>query len=177
MIQDLYQKALKFAGEKHAHQKVPGTEANYLLHISSVAMEILLAYTHAPTFDLALAIQAAILHDVLEDTDTDYQEVQELFGDRVAKAVSALTKNTDLPTKREQMLDSLKRINQGEKETGIVKLADRITNLQKPPAHWSKEKAHAYREEAKLIVETLVGKNDYLHQRLLACIDAYRKFL
>ena len=40
MIQSIYQKAMKFAGEKHASQKVPGSNANYLLHLSNVAMEI-----------------------------------------------------------------------------------------------------------------------------------------
>ena len=45
MNQELYQKAMKFAGEKHKDQKVPGTNSNYLLHISNVAMEILVAYS------------------------------------------------------------------------------------------------------------------------------------
>lgn len=177
MIQEIYQKALKFAGEKHAHQKVPGTQANYLLHISSVAMEVLVAYNQKPDFDLTLAVQAAILHDVIEDTDTDYDEVKQAFGERVALAVSALTKNTHLPSKKEQMMDSLNRINQVEKEAGIVKLADRITNLQQPPAHWTKEKAKSYREEAKMIAQVLVGKNEYLHQRLLSQIERYRQYV
>ena len=49
-IQELYQKAMKFAGEMHHEQKVPGTNANYLLHISNVAMEVLMAYAHKPDF-------------------------------------------------------------------------------------------------------------------------------
>ncbi|MEM8891118.1 MAG: bifunctional (p)ppGpp synthetase/guanosine-3',5'-bis(diphosphate) 3'-pyrophosphohydrolase, partial [Bacteroidota bacterium] len=58
--------------------------------------------------------------------------------------------------------------NASEKEAGIVKLADRITNLQGPPYHWSKEKAASYREEAKLILDSLKGKNAYLESRLAA---------
>lgn len=177
MIQEIYQKALKFAGEKHAHQQVPGSSANYLLHISSVAMEVLIAHSEKPDFDLELAVQAAILHDVIEDTDTDYEEVKEVFGERVALAVAALTKDTHLSSKHEQMADSLQRINQVEKEAGIVKLADRITNLQHPPPHWSQAKASAYREEAKMIAEALGEKNEYLHQRLRTQIDKYCKFL
>ncbi|MEM8891119.1 MAG: HD domain-containing protein [Bacteroidota bacterium] len=141
MIQEIYQKAMKFAGEKHAHQQVPGSQANYLLHISNVAMEVLQAHAAEANFDLELAVQVAILHDTIEDTDATFEEVGEHFGERVAKSVSALSKDKHLPSKKEQMEDSLKRLNASEKEAGIVKLADRITNLQGPPYHWSKEKA------------------------------------
>lgn len=177
MIQEIYQKAMRFAGEKHAHQQVPGTQANYLLHISNVAMEVLQAHAAEANFDLALAIQAAILHDTIEDTDATFEEVAEHFGERVANSVSSLSKNTSLPDKKEQMLDSLQRLNTSEKEAGIVKLADRITNLQSPPKHWSKEKAANYREEAKLILSILSGKNDYLESRLEAKIEAYKQYL
>ncbi|MEZ4979940.1 MAG: hypothetical protein R2772_11695 [Chitinophagales bacterium] len=58
MTQGVYQKALRFAGEKHRNQKVPGTQANYLLHISNVAMEILLAYQNGDKFDLDFAYKS-----------------------------------------------------------------------------------------------------------------------
>ena len=74
------------------------------------------------------------------------------------------------------MLDSLQRINELEKEVGIVKLADRITNLQAPPSHWTPKKIAIYHEEAKLIATVLSNKNDYLHQRLLAKIENYQQY-
>ena len=55
----------------------------------------------------------------------------------------------------------------------MVKIADRITNLQKPPIHWSKEKIIKYCEEAKLISITLNNKNDYLNKRLESKIKEY----
>ena len=67
MTQELYQEAMSFAGEKHSEQLVPGTTSNYLLHISNVAMEVLIAYNYAKDFDIDFAIQIAILHDTLED--------------------------------------------------------------------------------------------------------------
>jgi len=73
------------------------------------------------------------------------------------------------------MNDSLARINILEKEVGLVKIADRITNLQTPPQHWTKEKTHKYWEEAKLISISLQGKNEYLHQRLNKKIKEYEK--
>lgn len=176
MIQETYQTALKFAGEKHANQKVPGTNANYLLHISNVAMEVLMAYNEKKDFDLDLAIQLAILHDTIEDTSATFDELKEAFGEDVAIGVQALTKNSDIPDKKARMLDSLERINRLRKEVGMVKLADRITNLQQPPNHWSSEKIAAYGEEAKLIAQTLTNKNDYLENRLNAKIDAYQRY-
>lgn len=177
MIQELYQKAIRFAGEKHSEQKMPGSNANYLQHISNVAMEILVAYSYSRDFDIHLAIQMAILHDVIEDTNATYDELRERFGQSVANGVLALTKKEGLLSKREQMQDSLKRINELQPEVGMVKLADRITNLQQPPHYWDKEKIAAYREEAKFIVKELTEKNDYLHNRLLLKIEAYSETL
>ncbi|WP_321516021.1 HD domain-containing protein [Marinifilum fragile] len=177
MTQEIYQRALKFAGEKHKDQKVPGTNSNYLLHLSNVAMEILMAHSTEQNFDVDFAIQLAILHDTIEDTDTEFGELKETFGDRVAQGVLALTKNVNLPSKKEQMLDSLSRINQLEKEVGMVKLADRITNLQEPPHYWTNEKIEKYRKEAELISETLVNKNDYLNKRLESKIEEHKQYL
>ncbi len=177
MTQEIYQKAMKFAGEKHCDQLYPGSTANYLLHIANVSMEIFLAYQNAPDFDLDQAIQLAILHDVIEDTDTDYQEVKTRFGVPIADGVLALTKDETLSGKAEKMADSLERINRCAKEVGMVKLADRISNLQKPPHYWSQQKITNYREEAKTILMALTDKNEYLQNRLAQKIEDYKSFL
>lgn len=177
MIQEIYQKAMKYAGEQHKDQKVPGTESNYLLHLSNVAMEVMMAYNVSADFDLRYAIQLAILHDTIEDTNSTFKEIKELFGKEVAEGVQALTKNKDLRTKESQMLDSLNRIANQEKEVGIVKLADRITNLQKPPSHWSKDKVLNYSIEAKLISERLKDNNEYLSARIAYKIQEYKAYL
>ena len=80
MKQELYQTAMKFAGEKHHQQKMKGCNANYLLHISNVAMEVIVAYYANKNFDINLAVQMAILHDVIEDTSCDYEELEQTFG-------------------------------------------------------------------------------------------------
>ncbi|WP_425659233.1 HD domain-containing protein [Tenacibaculum ascidiaceicola] len=177
MTQELYQKAIKFAGEKHKDQKVPGTNSNYLLHISNVAMEIILAHNAANNFDLNYAVQLALLHDTLEDTDTDFSELLNMFGEKVAIGVQALTKNKNLDSKKEKMTDSLNRINKLEKEVGMVKLADRITNLQEPPKHWKKDKIQHYLSEAIVINKALNNKNEYLNKRLENKITEYKKYV
>jgi len=171
-IQSLYQETIKFAAHHHSQQKIPGTELPYLVHLSNVAMEILIASEKSADFQLALAIPVALLHDCLEDTETTLEELTDHFGKEVAEGVLALTKNSALE-KNERMSDSLKRIKQQPKEIWAVKLADRITNLQTPPAHWSDEKIKKYKAEALLILNELHDGNRYLAQRLKEKITSY----
>lgn len=177
-IQTLYQEAILFAAGKHGEkqQLIPGTNLPYVVHLSNVAMEILLASAHTAQFNLALAIQAALLHDVLEDTATAWEEVEGTFGLEVAHAVLALTKNESL-SKEQRMSDSLVRIKQQSPEVWAVKLADRITNLQPPPAYWDKAKRLQYQAEARLIWNELKEGNDFLANRLLAKIEEYTNYI
>ena len=110
-VQTLYQGALKFATAKHLEkdQKVPGTDLPYVVHLSNVAMEIIIAASNSNNFNLGFAVQVALLHDTLEDTSTDFRELENKFGVEIAKAVSALTKNSELP-KEQRIPDSLTRI-------------------------------------------------------------------
>src|ERR1017187_6386526 len=105
--QTLYQEAIKFATAKHLEQeqKVPGTDLPYVVHLSNVAMEIIIASFNSNNFNVGFAVQVALLHDTIEDTSTDFGELENKFGVEIAKAVSALTKNKELP-KKQQMQDS-----------------------------------------------------------------------
>ena len=176
--QTLYQTAIKFATLKHVaiNQKVPGTDLPYVVHLSNVAMEVMMANANTENFNVALAIQAALLHDTIEDTDTTFSEVEENFGLDVANAVMALTKNESLP-KEEQMMDSLQRIKKMPHEVWAVKLADRITNLQAPPSQWDNAKKKKYRAEAQIILDELASGNVFLADRLQMLIEDYRKYI
>lgn len=177
-IQSLYQKAVKFATAKHLEQdqKVPGTNLPYVVHLSNVAMEILIAGSSTTNFDIEFAVQVALLHDTIEDTGSSYEELERLFGKAVAEAVSALSKNEDLP-KEEQMKECLVRIKKLEPEVSAVKMADRITNLQPPPTYWDKGRRIKYAEEAKMILSELKDYNDYLAKRLELKIQEYRNYI
>ena len=128
-------------------------------------MEVLMANANTENFNVALAIQAALLHDTIEDTDTTFAEVEKNFGTEVAHAVLTLTKNQALP-KEQQMMDSLNRIKKLHVEVWAVKLADRITNLQPPPSHWDNEKKKKYHIEAQFILDELGMGNLFLAKRL-----------
>ncbi|MCW8889157.1 MAG: HD domain-containing protein [Sedimenticola sp.] len=173
--QDKYIAAWNFSTASHNGQLLPGTDLPYINHIANVAMEVMSAIARQPTLDEPnLSIQCALLHDTLEDTEVTYDELVTRFGASVSEGVLALTKNKQLPTKQEQMADSLARIQQQSHEIWIVKLADRITNLHTPPGHWSKEKIRAYRAEAITILDTLGASHEHLAERLKSKIDAYQ---
>lgn len=177
-IQSVYQQTIKFAASKHAekNQTISGTNLPYVVHLSNVAMEILTAYQNAANFKLDFALKLALLHDTLEDTSTTFDEISKMFGVDIAYGVSALTKNDILP-KSERMLDSLNRIKVLSKEVWIVKLADRITNLQEPPKNWDTLKKMNYRHEAILILQLLKGGNLFLEERLNKKIAEYENYI
>ena len=170
--QDGYLKALRFAAKAHGTQTVPGTTLPYLSHVALVTMEVIAALRTESTHDQELAVQCALLHDVVEDTPTTIAQVRAVFGAAVADGVAALSKNKALP-KEQQLPDSLKRIQGQPSEIWIVKLADRITNLQPPPAHWSREKIAQYRDEAVQIHGCLKQASPLLAGRLLQKIEVY----
>lgn len=179
---DLFTKAWNFASLKHSGQTYGGAEEgvqmDYLTHIGNVVMEVTWCLQHtANKYDANLAIQCAVLHDTLEDTNATYDEIVLLFGQVVADGVLALTKYKDLSGKEEQMLDSLQRIIQQPPEIGIVKLADRISNLYQPPYYWTQEKIKSYIVESERILEKLVQSDQLLIERLRQKIRLYKKFI
>src|ERR1043165_7588636 len=80
--------ALEFAANKHRDRRRKGIEATpYEKHVISVAT--VLAVEGGISDEVLLV--AAILHDTLEDTDTEFVEPQQIFGPRVAALVSEVT--------------------------------------------------------------------------------------
>lgn len=174
--QEEYIKAYKFAAHKHQGQKFPGTKISYIMHLSFVSMEMIAALNEEKERDGNLAIQCAILHDTVEDTNTTFEELETEFGLPVANGVLALSKDSSLD-KSVQMHDSLQRIKKQPKEIWMVKLADRITNLQAPPGYWKQDKIIRYREEAVYIYDALKDASPFLAARLASKIEGYKLFI
>jgi (p)ppGpp synthase/HD superfamily hydrolase len=170
--QEGYLETVRFAAQAHAGQTVPGTNLPYLLHVTLVGMEVIAALRTESDRDQELAVRCALLHDIVEDTPATVDQLRAAFGPAVANGVSALSKNKALPKDR-RLEDSLHRIREQPAEIWMVKLADRITNLQPPPAHWSAEKIALYREEAIFIHASLKDASPALATRLSQKIAAY----
>jgi len=174
--QEKYISAYRFAAEAHQGQLLPGTDLPYIMHISRVSMEIIAALSLEIGLDGNLAVQCSLLHDVVEDTTVTSDELTDRFGIIVSRGVQALSKNKKLG-KHLQMADCLRRIQEQPREVWMVKLADRIDNLQPPPGDWTAEKRAAYKKEAELIHEALCPASDILADRLMAKIHSYERYL
>jgi (p)ppGpp synthase/HD superfamily hydrolase len=169
-----YVAALRFAAERHHAQRVPDTELPYVVHVVSVAAEVIAAL--APGDDADLAIGCALLHDTIEDTGATHAELVARFGAAIADGVLALSKDPALAVPL-RMADSLRRIAAAPREVAMVKLADRITNLAPPPRGWSADKRRAYRDEAIEIADALGAASAALAARLRARIAGYAAYL
>ena len=86
-------RAASFSARKHHGQTRADNVTPYFSHVARVTL--ILAHVFGCYDEEVLA--AALLHDTIEDTATDYDEVAELFGERVADYVVTLTKNVMLP--------------------------------------------------------------------------------
>jgi len=176
--QEKYLKALNFAAKAHGEQKTPNG-VSYMTHLASVSMEIISACqkSELKLEQTDLAITVALLHDTIEDTDVTYDDIYKEFGADVAEAVDALTKDKTLESKKDQMAASINNILTQPYEVQMVKLADRISNMQKPPESWDSLKILNYQKEAKFILSCLKNSNVYLSQRLEDKINEYTIYI
>lgn len=179
---DAWLETWRFAADAHQGQSLPGSALPYVVHVGAVAMEVCSAITlraqqGEPVAQPDLAVRVALLHDVLEDTATPRQVLVDRFGAAVVDGIAALSKNAKVGDKAAQMRDSLDRITAQPPEIWMVKLADRITNLQAPPHTWDPAKIARYRDEAREIHERLGSACAVLGPRLAAKIDAYGQYV
>ena len=139
-------KAYVFARDSHAGVKRLSGEP-YIIHPVRV-LEFLMVLTPD-----AASMQAALLHDVIEDTPVTYEDVLEKFGEEVAELCEGLVKVSKVRfTGEERQLETLKKtfLAMGKDLRVIfIKLADRIHNIQTLHYHPKRDKA------ARIANETL----------------------
>ncbi|MBM4108844.1 MAG: bifunctional (p)ppGpp synthetase/guanosine-3',5'-bis(diphosphate) 3'-pyrophosphohydrolase [Phycisphaerae bacterium] len=120
----LWQDASAFASRAHRHHLRKDGRTPYASHCFRVALT--LRHVFACEDETALAI--ALLHDTIEDTNTDYDDLLANFGPEVADGVAALTKNKSLPEfAREEEYDQ--RLARADWRSLVVKLADAFDNF------------------------------------------------
>ena len=129
----MIQKAFEFANEAHKGVRRRSGEP-YILHPIAVAKIVVsnigLGYK---------SIIAALLHDVVEDTDYTVDDLRSLFGDKVATLVEGLTKiktvldNEDKAEQKSMQAENFKRILltlNDDVRVVLIKLADRLHNCR-----------------------------------------------
>ena len=125
---EVLDKAYRFAEQWHGDQKRPAGEP-YTLHLLQV-VEIL--FENDERLWQTDMLVSGLLHDVVEDTDCTLEEVRAQFGEGVAQLVEWLTKpeRTEGESKDAAKKRYLERLRQAPEEAIIVKLADRVSNVQ-----------------------------------------------
>ncbi|MBX3380507.1 MAG: bifunctional (p)ppGpp synthetase/guanosine-3',5'-bis(diphosphate) 3'-pyrophosphohydrolase [Phycisphaeraceae bacterium] len=120
----LWREAAAFAARKHSGQFRRDGRTPYFAHVVRVAMTVSEMFGCHDEEVLA----AALLHDLIEDTTTDYEDILERFGKSVAGMVASLTKNMAIPeAMREKEYDG--RIAKADWRVRLIKLADVYDNL------------------------------------------------
>lgn len=171
----LPEKAWLFTARKHQGQLYSGTELPYLTHVGMVLLNLTTVLEREPFLDTGFAKCCAILHDTVEDTNTTLVEIEAEFSARVAAGVAALSKHAEKGDLA--MADSLERIRKEPREVWLVKLADRISNLETRLAHWSPEKCMRYADEGETILQALGSASPLLSALLEQRIAAWREAL
>ncbi|MHB1568001.1 MAG: HD domain-containing protein [Solirubrobacteraceae bacterium] len=96
---------------------------------------------------------AGLLHDVLEDTDTSAQAVQDAFGPHVARLVKALTQDPAIHNYRRRKAALREQILSAGREAATVALADKASKLEQAQSPPARRKLDHYRETLRGIEE------------------------
>jgi len=166
-------RAADFATRRHTDQRRKGAAREpYTNHLTEVAL--LLA--EAVDGQDGPLIAAGLLHDTLEDTATEFEELQAMFGADVAKLVSECTDDKSLP-KAERKRLQIETAARKSARARLIKIADKTSNLRtivaSPPEDWSAARSIEYIDWAEQVVNRCRGLNDKLERAFdAAVVDA-----
>ena len=157
-------RTLHFAADKHRDHRRKGAEASpYINHLIEVTE--LLAREGGVSDSVAL--QAAILHDTLEDTQTTAEELEQLFGGEVRSVVEEVTDDKRLPKTERKRLQIVHAPDLSLRAK-VVKLADKISNVRgiihTPPAEWSLERKQEYLTWSEQVIAGCRSSNTALER-------------
>lgn len=126
----LMDRAIIFATRAHSGTFRKGTNIPYIVHPIEAAA---IAATMTDDPDV---IAAAVLHDVVEDTDATVEEIRFFFNDRIAKLVEAESENKrrDLPPQETWMLRKMETLDflrtRADRDAKILALSDKLSNMR-----------------------------------------------
>jgi (p)ppGpp synthase/HD superfamily hydrolase len=133
-------KALSVASIAHCHQKRKGNGGSpYINHLIEVAY---LITDYANVYDINV-LQAAVLHDVLEDTAITEADLMTQFDIKVVELVKAVSddKSLSLTDRRQQQIEHL---SHASNEVKLIKLADICSNIASIPESWDVARIETY---------------------------------
>jgi guanosine-3',5'-bis(diphosphate) 3'-pyrophosphohydrolase len=156
--------ALDFAARKHRKQRRNDAEDTpYINHPIRVAT--LLA--DVAGVEDSSTLQAALLHDTIEDTGPRPEELEEMFGPEVRQLVQEVTDDQSLPDEEQKHLQ-IEKAPELSPKARLVRLADKLANVSEltasVPADWANERKRAYVDWAEAMFGRLRGSNAALDQ-------------
>lgn len=156
------EKALEFATMKHLGQCRKGaTQMPYITHPVEV-MEILKGVGKVNDFAV---LQAALLHDTVENTDTTIADLKEIFGVEVARYVAEVTNDETLTQAEGKQLE-IDRAGTLSAGAAQIRVADKTANVLSlsvaPPLNWSTERRLHYVYWAREVVRRCNPHNELL---------------
>lgn len=132
----LFEKAIQFAVEAHSGQVRKHGNSPYILHPLEAATIVATMSTDEEL------LAAMVLHDTVEDTDATPEQIEKLFGKRVAALVSSETENKrqDLPPEQTWYIrkqETLKNLQQtDDTDVKMLWLGDKLSNLRSFYRSW-----------------------------------------
>jgi len=158
-------KAAEFSARKHRDQRRKDADASpYINHPIGLANVL----KNEGGISDPVILAAALLHDTLEDTETDYEELRGQFGDQIADVVVEVTDTKWLSKEARKQLQ-ISKASHSSARARAVKIADKICNvrdiLASPPAGWSLQRKQEYFDWAKQVVDGVRGSYPELEQR------------
>jgi (p)ppGpp synthase/HD superfamily hydrolase len=173
----LISRAADFAARAHMmHRRKGNLQEPYVNHLAEVA--VLLA--EATDGCDATLIAAGWLHDTLEDTDTEREELERFFGGEIASIVAEVTDDKSLPKTERKRLQIEKAPSKSVKAR-LLKIADKTSNVRalakSPPMGWRRERSEEYVAWAEAVVAGCRGLNLRLEREFdAAVLDARAVF-
>lgn len=163
-IMDKIFEALQYAAIKHKGQVRKGCDkAAYINHPIFVANTLI---NVAKITDEDTVI-AAILHDVIEDTNTKKEEIAELFNENIASIVMEVSDDKDLPSdiRKGMQIDNAANLS---KQAKLIRIADKVCNVRDiidfPPKTWNKIRRIYYLHWTKDVIDQIRGTNAALEE-------------
>jgi guanosine-3',5'-bis(diphosphate) 3'-pyrophosphohydrolase len=157
-------RAALFAAQRHSAQRRKDADASpYINHALGVAAVLAEHGVEDPE-----TLQAALLHDTLEDTETTPAELEREFGFAVTRIVLEVTDDKALPKAERKRLQIDKAPGLSERAK-LVKVGDKICNARdvawNPPENWSLSQRVEYLDWTERVVQGCRGTNPALEDR------------